>query len=96
MNASKKHLEYRDFFLFYSDENSPYLERKMINEDLFSPECRLGICLYRLARGDYYYTIAEMVGVRTSTVQAIVTEVCHSLVENLWQEHVMAYMPQKY
>lgn len=81
-------------FSFILGKVRPYLERKTVNEDPISPECRLGICLYRLARGDYYYTIAEMVGVGTSTVQTIVAEVCQIVVENLWQEHVMAYMPQ--
>ena len=38
------------------------LERQTVNEDPISPECRLGICLYRPGRGDYYYTIAEMTG----------------------------------
>ena len=38
------------------------LERQTVNEDPISPECRLGICLYRPGRGDYYYTIAEMAG----------------------------------
>ena len=38
------------------------LERQTVNEDPISPECRLGICLYRPGRGDYYYTIAEVAG----------------------------------
>lgn len=69
------------------------LERKTINEDPISPECRLGICLYRLARGDYHYTIAEMAGLGVSTVHEIVSQVCQSIVENLWQECVMEHMP---
>ena len=32
------------------------LECQRVNKDPISPECRLGICLYRLGRGDYYYT----------------------------------------
>ena len=81
-------------FTFILGKIRPYLERKTINEDPISPECRLGVCLYRLARGDYYYTIAEMVGLGTSTVQTIVAQVCHIIVENPWQEFVTGYMPQ--
>ena len=51
-------------------------ERDTVNEDPISPECRLGICLYRLGRGDYYYTIAEMARLGVPTVHAIVTQVC--------------------
>ena len=48
------------------------LERDTINEQRISPECRLGICLHRLGREDYYYTIAEMVGLGVTTVCSIV------------------------
>lgn len=47
-----------------------------------------------MGRGDYYYTIAEMAGLGVATVHAIVTEVCESIVVNLWQECVMKHMPQ--
>ena len=70
------------------------LERETVNEDPISPECRLGICLYRLGRGDYYYTIAEMAGLGVSTVHSIVTQVCASIVENLWQECITEHMPE--
>ena len=69
------------------------LERQTVNEDPISPECRLGICLYRLGRGDYYYTIAEMAGLGVSTVHEIVTQVCQSIVENLWEDCVKKHMP---
>lgn len=65
----------KDTFNFILSRIRKHLERCTVNEDPVSPECRLGICLYRLARGDYYYTIAEMVGLGVSTVHAIVTEV---------------------
>lgn len=42
------------------------LERQTVNEEPISPERRLGICLYRLGRGDYYYTIAEIAGLGVS------------------------------
>ena len=42
-------------------------------EEPISPECRRAICLYRLARGNYYYTLSEMSGLGTATIQGIVT-----------------------
>ena len=50
----------------------PLLERETTADE---PVCILAICLYRLARGDYYYTIAEMMGLGVSTVSTIVKEV---------------------
>ena len=44
---------------------------------------RLAICLYRLARGDYIYTIGEMVGLAESTLCQIVVEVCTTITEEL-------------
>ena len=70
------------------------LERDTINEQPISPECRLGICLYRLARGDYYYTIAEMVGLGVATVCSIVSEVPQAIIDHLWQDCVKQHMPQ--
>lgn len=55
---------------------------------------RLGLCLYRLGRGDYYYTIAEMSGVGISTVSTIVHDVCLAIVEELWAECVTNLMPK--
>jgi len=70
------------------------LERKTVNEQPVSPELRLAICLYRLARGDYCYTISELVGLGVSTVATIVREVSHTIVETLWQECVSRHLPQ--
>ena len=70
------------------------LERDAVNEDPISPECRLAICLYRLARGDYYYTISEMTGLGVSTVCTIVKEVTKAIVEKLWDECVTKHMPK--
>ena len=55
---------------------------------------RLGLCLYKLGRGDYLYTIAEMSGVAQSTICKIVIEVCEALVETLWNDAVKKYFPQ--
>ena len=70
------------------------LERKTVNEQPVSPELRLAICLYRLARGDYCYTISELVGLGVSTVATIVREVSHTIVETFWQECVSRHLPQ--
>ena len=51
-----------------------------------SPQERLGICLYRLSRGDYYHIIAETAGRGFTTVQCITQEVCKVIVSNLWSE----------
>lgn len=53
----------------------------------------MGICLYRLARGDYYYTIAEMVGLGVATVCFIVKEVTEAIIANLWNLSVEQHMP---
>ena len=65
------------------------LERKTLCEDPVSPECRLGLCLYRLGRGDYFYTISEMCGLGRSTVSTIVGEVCEAIVSCMWKECVI-------
>lgn len=62
-------------------------------EEPISPECRLGITLYRLARGDYYYTISEMTGYGVATVCNITKEVSEAIVKNLWKETVANTFP---
>ena len=69
------------------------LLKQVITEEPISPEERLGICLYRLARGDYHFTIAEMVGRGVATVYNIVHEVSEVLVDELWTESVTTFMP---
>ena len=58
-----------------------------------SPECRLAICLYRLGKGDYLYTIAELFGVGLATVDVIVKEVCVPIIKNLWRRAVTNHFP---
>ena len=65
----------------------------IINEQPVSAECRLGICLYRLGRGDYYYTISEMSGLGLSTVCEIVSEVSRAIINKLWSTSVTKFMP---
>ena len=65
-----------------------------MTEEPISPECRLGICLYRLGRGDYLYTIAEMAGIGVSTTSMIVSEVCQAIVECMWDANVNKLLPK--
>ena len=69
------------------------LEKSARTEEPISPECRLAICLYRLARGDYYYTLSEMSGLGIATIQGIVIEVCEAIVSNVWDSAVTAHFP---
>ena len=64
----------------------PILARQTLTEDPTSSDERLAICLYRLGRGDYYYTIAEIVGRDISTISSIVEEVSQVLVNHLWND----------
>ena len=43
------------------------VEEKLIEEPL-SPEFRLAITIFKLARGDYIYTVGEMAGFSKSTI----------------------------
>ena len=70
------------------------LVKEFITEDPIPPDCRLAITLYKLARGDYMYTIAEMCGLAMSTVCVIVIETCKILVNNLWDDVVKRHFPR--
>lgn len=62
-------------------------------EKPISPECRLGIALYRLSRGDYYYTISEMTGFGVATVCNITIEVSEEIVRKMRKETVANKFP---
>ena len=57
----------RSTFTFVLSHIRHKLVKEYVAEELISPEKHLGICLYRLARGDYLYTVAEMAGLAEST-----------------------------
>ena len=57
------------------------IQKEYVTEEPIPPEQRLAICLYRLGRGDYLYTITEMVGLAESTVCQITVEVCKAIVD---------------
>ena len=83
----------RATFRYILDRIEPILARQTLTEDLISPDERLAICLYQLGRGDYYYTIAELVGRGVSTVSSIVEEVSQVLVNHLWNDCVSIHLP---
>ena len=83
----------RATFQFILQRIRHVLDRDTVTEEPISPECRLAICLYRLARGDYYYTIAEMSGLGVSMVCTIANEVARAIVNNLWDECVGQHLP---
>ena len=84
----------RGTFQYILDRIRHILQRATVNEEPILPECWLAVCLYRLARGDYYYTIAEMTGLGVSSVYTIVNDIMKAIVENLWEECVTKHMPK--
>ena len=70
------------------------LVKEYVAEEPISPEKRLGICLYRLARGDYLYTVAEIFGLAEPIVCKIVIEVCNAILENLWTDAADRHFPK--
>ena len=81
-------------FLFIRAEIKQDLEKETTAEAPVAPEIRLAVCfLYRLARGDYLGTVAELTGLGTSTVCEIVKEVSFSIVHHLWQKFVAKNFP---
>lgn len=83
----------RNIFNFVLNGIANNLRKATRTELPVSPACRLAICLYRLARGDYYYTLSEMSGLGVATIQGIVIEVCQAIVLNLWQDAVTRHFP---
>ena len=69
------------------------IERDFITEEPVSADCRLAICLYRLDRGDYLYTIAELFRLGVMILHKINEEVCETIVSNLWKLSVQAHFP---
>ena len=70
------------------------LERDVVCEDPIPPDMRLDICLYRLGRGDYHFTIAEMSGAGVSIVAGITEDVCEAIINNLWNDSVVNHFPK--
>lgn len=84
----------RGTFLYILNRIRHQLERQTVTEDPIFPELRLAICLYRLGRGDYFYTITEMAGLGVSTVYTIVREVSQAIIDCMWEESISKHMPR--
>ena len=84
----------RETFDFILNRIRGSLEKQSVTEDAVPPEFRSRVCLYRLGRGDYYYTISELTGLGISTVCEVVIEVSQAIVENLWDNEVASHFPQ--
>ena len=75
----------RSTFMFPLGRIRNLIEKDTITEEPISPEGRLAICLYRLARGDYYFTIAVMAEIGERTVGYSVNKVTTAILECLWE-----------
>ena len=69
------------------------ISKAILTEHPVSSEIRLAICLYRLSRGDYYHTIAELIGIGEAIVCCVGRKVAKSILENLWSQYVDGYFP---
>ena len=70
------------------------MEKQSVTEDAVPPEFCSRVSLYRLSRGDYYYTISELYGLGVSTDCEVVIEVSQAIVENLWVNEVTSHFPE--
>ena len=84
----------RTTFHFILERIREDLERKTVTEEPISPACRLALCLYRLGKGDYPYSIAEMSGFGESTIRTVTTETCKSIITRLFTESVSQHFPK--
>lgn len=69
------------------------LLKKTVTEAPIPPDFRLAITIYKLARGDYIFTIGEMSGLAKSTVCVIVKETFSAIINTLWDDTVTKYFP---
>ena len=83
----------RTTFSFIHEKIKNDITKQHISGKPISTEERLAICLYRLSRGDYYHTVADMTGVGESTVCIIVREVTEAIVDHLWTDVVESHFP---
>ena len=83
----------RETFNFILSKIESDIEKHETAEVPISASMRLAVCLYKLSRGDYYYTISEMTGIGEATVIVIVNEVCEAIIKNLWKDSVEKLFP---
>ena len=90
----KKFRVSKETFCFILEKINHRILKEERCETPISPEMRLGICLYKLGRGDYNFTVAELAGIAESTVCVIIKEVCLAIVEEMWNDHVECLFPK--
>ena len=83
----------RETFYFILEKIGHLIEKQVVTEVPIPPDFRLAITLYKLARGDYTYTIGEMCGLAKSTICTIVRETCAVIINTLWDEFVKRHFP---
>ena len=71
------------------------IEKQTLCEEPISPEFHLGLCLYILGRGDYFYTISELSGLASCPVSTIVSEVNEDIVSLLWKNMLLLICQQQ-
>ena len=84
----------RGTFYYILGKIEPVIVKKHNFETPIPPDMRLAICIYKLTRGDYNYTIAEMVGVAESTVCQIIIGLCKAIAETPWEVPVESRFPE--
>ena len=82
----------RKTFMLILDGIRCKIEKQTLCEEPISPVFRLGLCLYRLGRGDYFFTISELSGLAPCTVSTIVNEVNKAIVSCLWKKCVASHL----
>ena len=84
----------RKTFNFLLTKVEQEITKKETAETPVSASKRLPLCLYKLARGDYCYTISEKASIGESTVIKIAVDVYQIIVENMWHDSVEKYFPK--
>jgi len=84
----------RETFNYILEQVQEALTKKTLVEEPISPGFRLAITLYKLARGDYVYTIGEMCGLAKCTISVIVSETCTEIINSLWDDAVRKLFPK--
>ncbi|XP_068697573.1 putative nuclease HARBI1 [Montipora foliosa] len=79
----------REAFEYLCEELSPFISKRDTNyRKAISAHQRLTITLYRPAETASYHTVANLFGIRKSTVCEIVVEVCEAIVEVLQPRYI--------
>ena len=72
------------------------MQRETLVEERINPDERMAIFLYRMGRGNYIHTVAELFGVGDSTICNIVLEVSKLMLEVIWDIAVHSPATDRY